>query len=117
MLEKDKKGKGGIKDLYTAREYNKPFHLRLEFRASLKADSGVYVRGPQLQVRDFIRRKENLHLKQFKNDDWNTLDVVVRNGVLATLVNGRVLAPTDSLEVSVEGGKARTLLNGKPTRA
>jgi hypothetical protein len=117
MRARDSKGKGGIKDLYTAKQFNKPFHLRLEFRASLKADSGVYVRGPQLQVRDFIRRKEHLHLKQFKNDDWNTLDIVVRNGVMATLVNGRVLSPKDSLELNFKDGKVETLLNGKPIKA
>src|SRR2546421_3914708 len=37
----------GIKDLYTVQEFNKEFHLKLEFRASLKSDSGVYIRGPQ----------------------------------------------------------------------
>ena len=69
MMEKDTKGKGGIRDLYTIRTWPKAFHLKLEFRASLKSDSGVYVRGPQLQVRDFIRRNEHRHLKKFKNDD------------------------------------------------
>src|SRR5438132_33388 len=54
MNEKDKDGKGGIKDLYTVKTYGKDFVLKMEFRAALKADSGVYVRGPQLQVRDFI---------------------------------------------------------------
>src|SRR4051794_39805429 len=39
--EKDKDGKGGIKDLYTAKEYNKEYVLRLQFRAALRADSGV----------------------------------------------------------------------------
>src|SRR5215203_5230538 len=52
MQPKDNKGKGGIKDLNTVKSYPKNFHLRLEFRASEKSDSGVYVRGPQLQVRD-----------------------------------------------------------------
>jgi len=31
---KDANGKGGIKDLYTARSYDKDFHLKLEFRAA-----------------------------------------------------------------------------------
>src|SRR5262249_11283578 len=61
----------GIKVLNTASNHDEDFQLRLEFRASLKSDSGVYVRGPQLQVRDFIRRNEHMHLKNvFKNDDW-----------------------------------------------
>jgi hypothetical protein len=113
MLEKDSKGKGGIRDLYTAKQYNKPFHLRLEFRASLKADSGVYVRGPQLQVRDFVRRNEHKHLKKFKNDGWNQLDVVVRDGVLFASVNGRTLTDKDDLELTVKDGKPAARLNGK----
>jgi hypothetical protein len=114
MMEKDNKGKGGIRDLYTIKNYPKDFHLRLEFRAGLKADSGVYVRGPQLQVRDFIRRNEKRHLKKFKNDDWNTLDVVVRNKVLTTTVNGKFLSPRDNFELAYRGGKATATLNGKP---
>jgi hypothetical protein len=114
MMEKDNKGKGGIRDLYTIKKYPKNFHLRLEFRASLKADSGVYVRGPQLQVRDFIRRNEHRHLKKFRNDDWNTLDIVVRNKVLTTTVNGKSLSPKDTFELAYRDGKASATLNGKP---
>src|SRR5262245_9099299 len=58
MNEKDADGKGGIKDLNTIKSFDKDFTLRLEFRAAEKADSGVYIRGPQLQIRDFIRRGE-----------------------------------------------------------
>src|SRR5207248_588171 len=87
------------------RKFPGEFHLRLEFRASLKADSGVYVRGPQLQVRDFIRRNEHKHLKKFHNDGWNTLDIVVRNKVLTTTVNGKGLSAKDSLELSYKDGK------------
>jgi hypothetical protein len=114
MMPKDRKGKGGIRDLYTIRKFPKDFHLRLEFRASLRADSGVYVRGPQLQVRDFIRRNEHRHLKKFRNDDWNTLDIVVRNKVLLSTVNGKHLSPKDSLELTYKDGKASATLNGKP---
>jgi hypothetical protein len=113
MMAKDNKGKGGIKDLYTIKSWPREFHLKLEFRASLKADSGVYVRGPQLQVRDFIRRNEHKHLKKFKNDGWNTLDIVVRNNQVVSTVNGKVLTAKDTLELTVEGGKAKAVLNGK----
>ncbi len=103
----------GIKDLYTVKDFAKDFQLKLEFRASLKSDSGVYVRGPQLQVRDFIRRKENLHLKKFKNDDWNELDITVRAGQLDAVVNGKRLTPKDTLDVAVKEGKPSATLNGK----
>src|SRR5438128_2744691 len=102
----------GIKDLYTIQEFNKEFNVKMEFRASLKSDSGVYIRGPQLQVRDFIRRGEMKHLKKFKNDDWNTLDIVVRNNVLVSTVNGKALSPKDSFELTYKDGKASATLNG-----
>lgn len=114
MMEKDNKGKGGIKDLYTLKSFEKNFHLKVEFRAGLKADSGVYIRGPQLQVRDFIRRNEQKQLKLFKNDGWNTLDIVVTNNVLRTVVNGKTLTPKDSFELTFKDGKVSGTLNGKP---
>lgn len=114
MHEKDKAGKGGIKDLYTIKTFPKGFHLILEFRAGDKADSGVYIRGPQLQVRDFIRRKEHLDLKKFKNDDWNVLDITVQNGKVVTTVNGKALEPSDKLELVVKEGKPEARLNAKP---
>jgi hypothetical protein len=104
----------GIKDLYTVTTFNKEFSLKLEFRASLKSDSGVYVRGPQLQVRDFIRRGEMKHLKKFKNDGWNELDITVRHGVVSTVVNGKNLTDKDTLLVSVKDGAPVATLNGKP---
>ena len=103
----------GIKDVYTIKPFNTEFNLKLEFRASLKADSGVYVRGPQLQVRDFIRRNEMKQLKKFKNDDWNELDITVKNGVVATTVNGKALTEKDSLNLTVQNGKPVANLNGK----
>jgi hypothetical protein len=104
----------GIKVLNTAANYDDDFVFRLEFRASLKSDSGVYVRGPQLQVRDFIRRNEHMHLKNvFKNDDWNALEITVNGRQIVTTVNGKVLKPTDALEVTVKDGRHTAVLNGK----
>ncbi len=104
----------GIKDLYTVKAFNGEFNVKMEFRASLKADSGVYVRGPQLQVRDFIRRKEMVkQLTKFKNDDWNELDITVKNGVVTTVVNGKALTEKDTLNLSVQNGKPVANLNGK----
>src|SRR5262245_14652149 len=104
----------GIRDLTTTAEFNTGFRLKLEFRAALKADSGVYIRGPQLQVRDFIRRGEHKHLaKVFKNDDWNELDITVTNDVVTTTVNNKPVGPSDVLELTVKEGKPEAKLNGK----
>ncbi|MSQ96223.1 MAG: DUF1080 domain-containing protein [Gemmataceae bacterium] len=103
----------GIKDLYTVKAFNSEFNLKVEFRAALKADSGLYVRGTQLQVRDFHRRKEMKQLTKFKTDDWNELDVTVKNGVVSTTVNGKAVTEKDELEVIVKNGTPVAKLNGK----
>jgi 3-keto-disaccharide hydrolase len=71
------------------------------------------VRGPQLQVRDYIRRKERPQLKKFKNDDWNELEIIVKGGVVTTVVNGKKLTAQDMLDVSVKNGQPSAQLNGK----
>ena len=110
MNEKDSKGKGGIRDLYTSKNFDKDFHLKLEFRAAAKADSGVYIRGPQLQVRDFIRRGEQKHMKKFKNDDWNELDIAVTGTEAICRVNGEAL---QIMKVPAKGGIGLQAESGK----
>jgi hypothetical protein len=112
--EKDSNGKGGIKDLFTIKEYNKAFNLRLEFRAAPKADSGVYLRssGAQLQVRDYPTVGPYPKVK-FNNGDWNMLDITVTGPVYTTTVNGKAVTPKDSLEVMVKDGKPTAKLNGQ----
>jgi Domain of Unknown Function (DUF1080) len=113
MNEKDKAGKGGIKDLYTLNDYNKDFHLKLQFRAAPRADSGVYIRGKQLQVRDYPTVGP-YKPKGFKDADWNDLDIVVKAGVVTTMVNGKVLSEKDKLVLTVKDGKPEAILNDKP---
>ncbi|MBT7853354.1 MAG: DUF1080 domain-containing protein, partial [Opitutae bacterium] len=43
-----------VQQLWTTREFPKDFILKLEFRATPNADSGVFIRKPQLQCRDYI---------------------------------------------------------------
>jgi hypothetical protein len=117
MKAKDIDGKSAIKELRTSKEYARGFHLKLEFKASLKSDSGVYVRGPQLQVRDFIRRGEQKHLKKFVDDGWNTLDIIVRDDRVLATVDTKLLGPKDDLSVIVEKGRAAATFNGKKVDA
>jgi hypothetical protein len=81
----------GIKDLYTTRNYDKDFHLKLEFRAAPRADSGVYIRGTQLQVRDYPTVGLYKNLKSFKKGGWNELDITVKGTVAVCKCNGEVL--------------------------
>jgi hypothetical protein len=81
----------GIKDLYTTRSYDKDFHLKLEFRAAPRADSGLYIRGKQLQVRDYPTVGPYKNLKHFKNGDWNELDVTVKGTTARCKCNDEVV--------------------------
>lgn len=105
----------GIKDLFTVEDFPKNFNLKVQFKAALKADSGVYVRaaGSQLQVRDYIRRGERKTLKKFKDDDWNELDITVEGGKAAAVVNGKALSAKDSLELIFKDGMPMAKVNGK----
>ena len=80
-----------IQQLYTTREFGDDFVLKLEFRATPNADSGVYVRGPQLQCRDYGLAGPFKGLKNYKPQDWNELVVTVQNGVAKATNNGEVL--------------------------
>jgi hypothetical protein len=110
--EKDNKGKGGIKDLYTVKDFAKDFTLRLEFRAAPKADSGVYIRGTQLQVRDYPTVGP-YKPKSFKNAEWNDLEIIVKGKVLVTKVNGKALSDADAFALTIKDGKQTATLNGK----
>ena len=65
--------------------------LKLEFRATPNADSGVYIRGPQLQCRDYLIAGPYKQLKEYKPQGWNEMVVTVTNGIAFSTCNGEVL--------------------------
>ena len=103
----------GIKDVYTTQSFDRDFVVKMEFRASLKSDSGVYIRGPQLQIRDFIRRGEQKHLKSFKNDDWNELVITVEGTTATYTCNGEPLKSPDKMSIPQKGGIGLQAEDGK----
>jgi hypothetical protein len=107
---KDAKGKGGIKDLYTVKEFNKDFHLKLEFRAAPRADSGLYLRGPQLQVRDYPTVGPYKKVK-FNPGDWNQLEVTVKGTSAECKCNGEVIEK--AFKVPAKGGIGLQAETGK----
>jgi Domain of Unknown Function (DUF1080) len=80
-----------ISSLYTVEEFPKDFTLKLEFRASVNADSGIFIRKPQLQCRDYLVAGPYKELKKYKPQDWNQIEVVVKGGVARCTCNGEVL--------------------------
>ena len=80
-----------IEQLWTTREFPKDFTLKLEFRATPNADSGVYLRGPQLQCRDYPLAGPYHKLEKYQPQDWNEIVVEVHDGVAHCTCNGEVL--------------------------
>ncbi len=80
-----------LRQLWTAKQFPTNFTLKLEFRAAVNADSGIFVRKPQLQCRDYLVAGPYKELKQYKPQDWNEVVIVVRNNVAHCTCNGEVL--------------------------
>ncbi len=80
-----------IQQIWTTREFPKDFVLKLEFRATPNADSGVFIRKPQLQCRDYPLAGPYKELKNYKPQDWNELVVTVKGGIAHCTCNGEVL--------------------------
>tara|TARA_R110002049_G_scaffold50370_3_gene143049 strand:+ start:81863 stop:83239 length:1377 start_codon:yes stop_codon:yes gene_type:complete len=90
-----------IQQLYTTAEFPNDFELRLEFRATPNADSGVFIREPQLQCRDFVLAGPYKDLKHYKPQQWNELVVTVKGNVAHCTCNGEVIE--DALKVPDTG--------------
>ena len=89
------------KKLWTRQEYPKDFVLKLEFRSSPNADSGIFVREPQLQCRDFIIAGPFSTLKMYRPLDWNEIVVTVKGGLAHCTCNGELLL--DAMPVPATG--------------
>ena len=92
----------GIRQLWTTAKFPKDFELRLEFRAAVNADSGLFLRAPQLQVRDYLVAGPYKKLKKYKAQDWNEIVVIVKGTVAHCECNGEVLE--DALKIPADGG-------------
>ncbi|QDT05898.1 GDSL-like Lipase/Acylhydrolase [Rubripirellula lacrimiformis] len=90
-----------IQQLYTTQDFAGDFTLKLEFRAGANADSGVFLCGHQLQVRDFPLAGPYKKLKDFRPFQWNELVVVARDGKARCTCNGEVLE--DEFDVPAKG--------------
>jgi hypothetical protein len=80
-----------LRQLWTTREFPKNFILKLQFRASVNADSGIFIRNPQLQCRDYLVAGPYKTLKKYKPQDWNQIVVTVKDNVAHCTCNGEVL--------------------------
>jgi hypothetical protein len=90
-----------IQKIWTTQTFSNDFILKLEFRAATNADSGIYIRGPQLQCRDYLVAGPYKDLKKYKPQDWNEIVITVTNNIAFCTCNGEVL--TDALKVPATG--------------
>ncbi|MCE9533755.1 MAG: DUF1080 domain-containing protein [Planctomycetes bacterium] len=108
---KDLTGWTGMKDGWTVKEgaihldaklakeniYHEKTHsadvvIRLEFRASEGADSGLYVFGKQFQVRDYPKVGPAKYAEFAKPaGEWNTLELDFTDNVAVVTLNGKVI--------------------------
>lgn len=77
--------------LQTTANFTGDFILKLEFRASVRADSGIFVRGHQLQCRDYLTVGPYTKLTQYKPQDWNQIEILVKGSTALCTCNGEVL--------------------------
>jgi lysophospholipase L1-like esterase len=100
-----------VQQMWSTREFPKNFTLKLEFRATPNADSGVFVRQPQLQCRDYPLAGPYKTLTKYKSQDWNELVVVVKDNVAHCTCNGEVLEEAMKLPatgpVGLEGDRGQ----------
>ncbi|MGP0068733.1 MAG: DUF1080 domain-containing protein [Isosphaeraceae bacterium] len=100
---KDKPPK--ILEIETVESHDGDFTLRLEFRASREANSGLHLRDKafahQLQIRDYPRVGPYKTLKNYKDGDWNAIEVAVTGTRARCTCNGEVLEA--ALEIPAKG--------------
>ncbi|MCA9126070.1 MAG: DUF1080 domain-containing protein [Planctomycetales bacterium] len=100
-----------IQQLWTSQEFNGDFTLLLEFRATPNADSGVFLRGKQLQCRDFPLAGPYKELKNYQSGGWNELKIVVQDSVAHCTCNGEVLEAEFSIpktgSIGLEGDRGQ----------
>ena len=90
-----------LRQLYTTKEFPKNFILKIEFRAVVNADSGIFIRKPQLQCRDYLVAGPYKTLTKYKPQEWNTIIVTVKDNVAHCECNGEVLE--DALKLPETG--------------
>ena len=80
-----------IQQLWTTQTFEGDFTLKLEFRALPNADSGVFLKQPQLQCRDYALAGPYKNLKAYRPQEWNELVIECKDGKARCSCNGEVI--------------------------
>ncbi|MDA7864039.1 GDSL-type esterase/lipase family protein [bacterium] len=90
-----------VQQIWTSADFPNDFTLKLQFRASTNADSGIFLRGKQLQCRDFPLAGPYKELKNYKALEWNDVIITVKGRTAHCTCNGEVLE--DALQIPANG--------------
>ena len=100
-----------IQQLWTQQIFTGDFTLKLEFRATPNADSGIFLMGPQLQCRDFLLAGPYKDLTRYKAGTWNEIVVIARDGKAHCTCNGEVIEESfdvpNSGPIGLEGDRGQ----------
>ncbi len=101
-----------IQQIWTQKEFAGDFELILEFRATPNADSGIFLRGPQLQCRDFALAGPYKKLKKYRSGHWNEIIIKVKGETALVTCNGEVIekamkVPTKKGPIGLEGDRGQ----------
>src|SRR5262249_38293264 len=90
-------------DIYSTRAHSRDVIIRLQFRATPGADSGLFVYGKQLQVPDSPAAGPKKYAFAARPaGQWNDLEFDVTRGVAKVKLNGQVIEEAWKI-----GGKAK----------
>jgi hypothetical protein len=79
-------------DIYSDKTHSKNCVIRMQFRATPGADSGVHIHGKQLQVRDYPKAGPKEYAKPAKPaGEWNDLEWDITDGTAVVKLNGEVI--------------------------
>jgi hypothetical protein len=103
----------GLSQIWTTEEFGANFILKLEFKAAVNADSGIFIKGikSQLQCRDYWVAGPYKDLKSYKPQEWNKIVIVVKDNVATCTCNGvplkftRQLPPTGPIGLEADRGQ------------
>ncbi len=103
-----------IRQLYTVEKFSGDFELKLQFRAGVNADSGIFIGTKQLQCRDYLKAGPYYKLTKYKPQDWNQIVIVVHGHTAHCTCNGEVLEdamplPAGPWDIGLEADRGPTM--------
>ena len=111
LIVKTPPGGRRIQQIWTTKEFSGDFILKLEFRATPNADSGIFIKGKQLQCRDFPLAGPYKDLKSYRAQDWNEVIIKVTGQTAHCTCNGEVLEAAyevpESGPIGLEGDRGQ----------